>query len=123
MPEPSTSSPDLTRLVGLVAAACLEPGRRPAHDEEAVARLRALARGSDEHLDAPFADLGIDSLAWMSILTGLEESLGIELGDDAVMTPSAYTPRGLAAVVATALTDRTPGAPPGRTHPSREETA
>ncbi len=99
--SPDLSAPARHRALGLVIAACLVPERRAGLDEDARARLRALAGGDEADLDTPFAELGIDSLSWMAVLTELEESLATELDDDGT-TSSGGTPRGLAALVAQA---------------------
>ncbi|MFJ3235690.1 hypothetical protein [Streptomyces sp. NPDC086787] len=75
-------------------------------DKAALTRLRGLlTSGQDALLRTP-AELGIDSLTWLEVLTVLEETYDVLLLDAVATTPQSRTVLGLARALTQCLSER-----------------
>lgn len=88
----------LTAVIDAIVSAAGNAGV----DEVVLDRLRCLhAADQDTHtlLQSP-AELGLDSLTWLEVLTVLEERFDVLLPDAVVVTPESRTVLGLARALA-----------------------
>ncbi|MFJ4823647.1 acyl carrier protein [Streptomyces bacillaris] len=92
----SNSCGGLTAVIDAIVSAAGNAGV----DDVVLARLRCLhAADQDTLLKSP-AELGLDSLTWLEVLTVLEERFDILLPDAVAVTPESRTVLGLARVLA-----------------------
>ncbi|MFI6015594.1 acyl carrier protein [Streptomyces sp. NPDC051243] len=92
--------------VDVVIEAIVTAAGNAGADDASLARLRGLL-GSDEHaLLRPPADLGIDSLTWLEVLTVLEERFDVLFPDAVAANAESRTVLGLARALADCLHER-----------------
>lgn len=96
----------LDRAIGFVLSELIVSAQTTPADQTAIAQCRRLLSADAEELNSSLATLGCDSLAWMSVLTGLEEKIGVQFSDEEVSDRRAYTPIGLARVVMASVRNR-----------------
>ncbi|MFJ3878464.1 phosphopantetheine-binding protein [Streptomyces sp. NPDC090077] len=69
-------------------------------DDVVLARLRSLHEADRDTLLKSPAELGLDSLTWLEVLTVLEERFDVLLPDAVAVTPASRTVLGLARALA-----------------------
>ncbi|MET7717249.1 phosphopantetheine-binding protein [Streptomyces sp. NPDC005407] len=91
------------KSVEVVIEAIVTAAGNAGADDASLARLRGLL-GSDEAalLRSP-AEIGIDSLTWLEVLTVLEERFDVILPDEVAASPESRTALGLARALADCL--------------------
>ncbi|MFD6983735.1 phosphopantetheine-binding protein, partial [Streptomyces sp. NPDC059956] len=84
-------SPDgLTAVMDAIVTAAGKAGA----DDSVLARLRCLRTADEDTLLKSPAELGLDSLTWLEVLTVLEERFDVLLPDVVVVTPESRTVLG-----------------------------
>ncbi|MGW4725704.1 acyl carrier protein [Streptomyces sp. NPDC004291] len=92
----SDSRDGLTAVIDAIVSAAGNAGV----DEAVLARLRCLHAADQDTLLKTPAELGLDSLTWLEVLTVLEERFDVFLPDAVVVTPESRTVLGLARALA-----------------------
>ncbi|MER7736455.1 phosphopantetheine-binding protein [Streptomyces erythrochromogenes] len=94
------------RCVGVVIGEIITAASNARADESSMVRLRALVGADEEALRSSPAELGVDSLTWLEVLTALEGKFGILFSDAFAASPDAHTVLGLSRALADCLRDR-----------------
>ncbi|MFC7221193.1 phosphopantetheine-binding protein [Streptomyces polyrhachis] len=85
--------------IGVVVGEVLSLTRNAGDDESSKALVQGLIEDGDDFLRASLSNYGIDSLAWMALLTVLENKFDIIFSDESASSPEIYTVLGLASAV------------------------
>ncbi|MFE7524856.1 acyl carrier protein [Kitasatospora sp. NPDC057542] len=93
--------------VGVVIGAVLTAAGNAGADEASLESLRARLGARSDALETSSAELGIDSLTWLEVMTVLEERYDTLLPDEVVASRASHTVLGLADALADCL--RRPG--------------
>ncbi|MEU1290540.1 phosphopantetheine-binding protein [Kitasatospora sp. NPDC005856] len=86
--------------VGVVIGAVLTAAGNAGADEVSLASLRARLGARGDALETSSAELGIDSLTWLEVMTLLEERLDTFFPDEIVTSQASHTVLGLANALA-----------------------
>ncbi|MEV6726331.1 phosphopantetheine-binding protein [Streptomyces xanthochromogenes] len=86
--------------VGAVIDVVVTAAGNAGADEAALESLRSRLSARDDALETLSAELGIDSLTWLEVLTVLEERFDVLFPDDVVASQASHTVLGLANALA-----------------------
>ncbi|MBB4985953.1 MULTISPECIES: acyl carrier protein [Streptomyces] len=92
----SDSRDGLTAVMDAIVSAAGNAGV----DDAVLARLRCLHTADEDTLLRSPAELGLDSLTWLEVLTVLEERFDVLLPDAVAVSPESRTVLGLARALA-----------------------
>ncbi|MFD5388216.1 acyl carrier protein [Streptomyces sp. NPDC127074] len=95
-PVPPTTEDWVDVVIGIVVTAAGNAGA----DDASLESLRARLGARGDALEILSAELGIDSLTWLEVMTVLEERYDTPLPDEVVASQASHTVLGLAVALA-----------------------